>query len=219
MISVNPVVCECNDAALNDIQQRPVTADHVREALQAAESPNVSEGSVGAGVGMASFGWASGIGTASRRVTVGDHDGVVGVLVLTNTGEPADFRIGGVPVGERLTPTSTIERAGGSIAAVVGTNLPLSTHQLGRLVRRSEVGLGRTGAVPGHRTGDFSIAFSTAPHTGPVDGDLRPAFQGAAEAVEESIYNSVLRATAVERPGEGTIAAVPVEDVRRLLSE
>jgi len=67
--TVNPVVAECNDGYLNDIQGRHVGAKHVAEALRAALAGGpVAEGAVGAGTGMSAFGWKGGIGTASRLV-------------------------------------------------------------------------------------------------------------------------------------------------------
>ena len=46
--SLNAVVGETNDGGLNDIRNRPITAAHVREALEIASSGPVAEGSVGA---------------------------------------------------------------------------------------------------------------------------------------------------------------------------
>ncbi|WP_435067759.1 P1 family peptidase [Haloplanus sp. C73] len=215
-LSINPVVGECNDGAINDVQARHVTPEHVHAALDGATESNREEGSVGAGVGMASFGWKSGIGTASRRIDLGGATYTVGALVLSNTGEPGDLRIGGTPVGEALTPPTETARAGGSMVAVLATDAPLSVSQLERVARRGEAGLGRTGAIAGHRTGDFVVAFSTAEAT-TFDGDLRPAFRGAVEAVEESIYNSLVRATTVVGKEGATFTALPLDDLRSLL--
>lgn len=102
--TVNPVVGECNDGWLNDIQGRHVRAEHVREALETASDGPVAEGAVGAGTGMVAFGWKGGVGTASRtweepllgrRVTLG-------CLVLANFGRPSDLVIEGVSVGRLL---------------------------------------------------------------------------------------------------------------------
>ena len=74
--TINPVVLECNDAYLNDIQGRHVRKDHVFKAIEEA-SNWVEEGAVGAGTGMSSFEFKSGIGTSSR--IAGEY--TVGVLV------------------------------------------------------------------------------------------------------------------------------------------
>src|SRR5690606_33104124 len=63
--SINPVVGETNDGTLNAIRSRPVTAAHVRQALESAAVGPVAEGSVGAGAGTVAFGWKGGIGTSS----------------------------------------------------------------------------------------------------------------------------------------------------------
>jgi D-aminopeptidase len=215
-LSINPVVGECNDAAINNIQARHITSEHVHEALDGASDSNREEGPVGAGVGMASFGWKSGIGTASRRIDLCEDSYTVGALVLSNTGEPDDLRIGGVQVGKKLTPPTETVRAGGSMVAVLATDAPLSVDQLERVASRGETGLGRTGAIPGHRTGDFVVAYSTAADTD-IDGDLRPAFRGAVEAVEEAIYNSLVRATTVVGKNGATFAALPLDELRALL--
>src|SRR5690625_1863992 len=47
--TVNPVVFECNDGFLNDIQGRHVQKEHVYAALHGAKGGCVAEGSVGAG--------------------------------------------------------------------------------------------------------------------------------------------------------------------------
>ena len=62
--SINPVVGETNDGGLNDIRARPITAAHVRQALEGAQGGAVAEGSVGAGTGTVAFGWKGGIGTS-----------------------------------------------------------------------------------------------------------------------------------------------------------
>ncbi len=64
--SINPVVGETNDGALNAIRSHPVGAETVREALRNAGDGLVAEGSVGAGAGTIAFGWKGGIGTSSR---------------------------------------------------------------------------------------------------------------------------------------------------------
>ena len=70
--TVNAVVCECNDGALSDIQAMAVTEADAAAALDAA-GPEFSEGSVGAGTGMSSFGFKGGIGSASRRLHIAEQ--------------------------------------------------------------------------------------------------------------------------------------------------
>src|SRR5207244_2292231 len=82
--AVDPVGAECNDGYLNDIQGRHVGERQVRAALEGARGGPVEEGNTGAGAGMMAYGFAGGIGTASRRL--GDERGgyTVGALVLAN---------------------------------------------------------------------------------------------------------------------------------------
>lgn len=111
--TINPVVAECNDGFLNDIQGRHVGPKHVAEALATARAGRlVAEGAVGAGTGMSAFGWKGGIGTASRLVSVtaatkteadnAAQNYVIGALALSNFGAPEDLSIGGWPVGRYL---------------------------------------------------------------------------------------------------------------------
>src|SRR6188472_205072 len=60
--SINPVIGETNDGALNAIRSRPITPDVVHRALASASAGAVQEGSVGAGAGTIAFEWKGGIG-------------------------------------------------------------------------------------------------------------------------------------------------------------
>jgi D-aminopeptidase len=232
--SVNAVVGETNDGFLNDIRSLPVTAADVRAAIAAAEGGSVDEGSVGAGTGTRALGWKGGIGTASRRLPprLGGH--TVGALVQSNFG--GILAIDGVPVGEALGRhdfhdlLASGEAGDGSVMIVLATDAPLSPRALERLARRSTAALGRVGSYVGHGSGDFVVAFSTAyrlPHAPSertravellLDDALDPLFLGAVEAVEEAIYNSLLRATAVTGHEGRAAEALPVEEVGRLLA-
>src|SRR5687768_4471029 len=75
-----PVVGETDDGDLAD--SRTVVAGDVTAALEAL-SDDVAEGTVGAGTGMQLYGFAGGIGTASRQAA-GWH---VGILLQCNFGE------------------------------------------------------------------------------------------------------------------------------------
>src|SRR5919197_3080014 len=98
VMSVNPVVGECNDGYLNDIRGRHVRVEHVLAALEAAGPGPVAEGSVGAGVGMTCYGYKGGIGTASRRVELADAVFVVRALGLANFRRRGGVPVDGVPV-------------------------------------------------------------------------------------------------------------------------
>ncbi|MDQ0570188.1 D-aminopeptidase [Variovorax paradoxus] len=210
--TVNPLVFECNDGFLNDIQRMAVTeADYLR-ALDSAGA-EFAQGSVGAGRGMSSFQLKGGIGSASRRVSASDGKlHTVGTLVLANYGRRPQLVLAGHAVGEQLSaqrPAECKEPEKGSIIIVVATDAPLDARQLRRLALRAGAGLARTGSVFGHGSGDIVLAFSTA-YTVPErvdrpmpaiamlhDGLLDGLFQASADSTEQAIIHALWRATAV----------------------
>jgi D-aminopeptidase len=227
--SVNAVVGETNDGFLNDIRALAVKEEDVLAAIAAARPGPVPEGSVGAGTGTRAFGWKGGIGTASRRLPAKLGGWTVGALVQSNYG--GVLTIAGVPVGQALGRhdfRDELAGAGGSCMIVLATDAPLSSRNLERLASRAALALGRTGSYVGDGSGDFVIAFSTAEriveaqeHTvrsvEQLGNDaMDPLFLAAVEAVEEAIYNSLLRATTVQGH-RGTVEALPIARVRELL--
>ena len=218
--SANPVVAETNDGFLNNIRARPITEADVLSAINGAASGAVAEGAVGAGRGTVAFGWKGGIGTSSRKLPAELGGWTVGVLVQTNFG--GDLRIDGVPVGRVLRESGNEKRGSGdgSIIMVVATDAPLDHRQLERVARRALTGLARTGSSMSNGSGDYVIAFSTVRSSGRpavVSEDaLSPLFQATADATEESIYNSMLRAVTV-RGYRGTVQALPIDSTVTIL--
>lgn len=184
--TVNPLVFECNDGFLNDIQRLSVSESDYLAAHDAA-GVDVAQGAVGAGRGMSSFQLKGGIGTASRLATVSsavhkedgtrlgtamggaESDGTVtysvGALVLANFGKLENLTIAGLPVGPAIAARLAAHESGpekGSIIMLLATDAPLDSRQLGRLALRAGAGLARTGSVYGHGSGDIAFAFSTA---------------------------------------------------------
>jgi D-aminopeptidase len=155
--TLTPVVAECDDGRLNDIQGRHVSETDVMRALDEASAGPVAEGSVGAGTGMISYGFKGGIGTASRRLPEANGGFTIGVLVNANHGRRPELTMGGVPVGQRYgaAPTQsslspdpysrslhtsregTSGNAEGSIIVVIATDAPLDSRQLTRLGKRA----------------------------------------------------------------------------------
>lgn len=229
--SINPVVGETNDGGLNDIRSRPITAEHVRQALTSAAGGMVAEGSVGAGQGTEAFGWKGGIGTSSRLLPQSLGGYTVGVLVQSNFG--GILQVMGAPVGQALGKYS-FKNAGskdggdGSIMMVVATDAPLSDRNLRRLAARAMMGLGRTGSSASNGSGDYVIAFSTAREvrrpfnatrlqtTELANESVSALFEGVVEATEEAIYNSLFQATTVTGNGR-TVEAIPLDRVREVL--
>ena len=120
--TVNCVVTECNDGALNDIRGMYVKEKHVREALANA-SENFAEGSVGAGTGMICLGLKGGIGSASRMLQIDGQSYTIGALVMSNFGAAGNLVIGGrhYDTGKYM-PAGSLDR--GSIIIILGTDYP-----------------------------------------------------------------------------------------------
>lgn len=205
--SVNPVVCECNDASLNDIRHRAVTQKEVFTAIESA-AEDFALGDVGAGKGMTCHDLKGGIGTASRIVEIDGECFTVGVLVLTNHGSLRDLRIDGENVGEEINRRIMEDTPDqGSCIMIVGTDLPVTSRQLTRIIRRCSVGLARLGSYIGHGSGEVMIGFSTAnriPSEGGCmnlrcihESEINKAFRAVAECTEEAVLRSMLEANTV----------------------
>jgi D-aminopeptidase len=237
--SINPLVGETNDGYLNDIRSRPITREDVFAAIKNAKGGSVEEGSVGAGTGTVAFGFKGGIGTSSRRLPARLGGYTVGVLVQTNFG--GVLTIAGAPVGreleryylrDELSPASGADRGNGSVMIIVATDAPVDARNLKRLAARAMLGLGRTGSAGTNGSGDYAIAFSTAPEVriktqdkGPLrrqdllsNDAMSPLFLAVIEATEEAVYNSLLRASTVSGRGH-TIEPLPIDKTIEILKK
>lgn len=216
--TVNPVVGECNDMVLNNIRLQSVQKDDVFDAIQNA-TPDFEEGAVGAGRGMVCYSLKGGIGSASRIIQLDHATYTLGTLVLSNFGYITDLTIDGRKIGmeikdEVIPPAEGSDK--GSIMIIMATDLPVSHHQLKRIIKRGTTGLARTGSIIGHGSGDIIIGFSTAnavPHTKPAspenflqihDSELDEVFRAAGESVEEAVLNSLINAETVTGRGNVT---------------
>src|SRR5438034_4820283 len=227
--TLTPVVAECDDSRLNDIQGRHVSEADVIKALDSASDGPVSEGTVGAGTGMVAFGFKGGIGTASRIVSAAGGY-TVGVLVNANFGRREELVMGGIPVG-KLYGEGTASAPGpdGSIIVFIATDAPLDARQLKRVAKRAALGLARTGSTGRHGSGDFILAFSTGnviPHypqerTYPMtvfaDTHLNPLFTATVEATQEAILNALTMATTVTGRDGNKAEALDLTRVREIL--
>jgi L-aminopeptidase/D-esterase-like protein len=228
-----PVAGETYDGWLNDINGFHVTQADVFAALDSAAGGPIEEGSVGGGTGMIAFGFKAGSGTASRRAPAAGETWTLGAFVQANFGLREQLVIAGAPVGRALKDWTPDVRGGaesGSIIAVVATDAPLLPHQLQRLARRTSLGVGRTGAVSGHGSGDIFIAFSTANQAAVdagaeaitrydalPDAALNPLFEATIQAVEEAILNAMTANEAMVGRDGHFIPALPHAEVRRLV--
>ena len=194
--SVNPIVCECNDSRINDIRHRPVGEKEVFAAIDTA-SIVFEQGSVGAGRGTVCYGLKGGIGSSSRTFSVDDKEYTVGILAQSNYGAARDF----VPIDLRNETGASDQ---GSIILIVATDLPLSSRQLRRLIKRASVGMARLGSYIGHGSGEIVIGFTTSVPESSGDSFLYQKilkeelldipFRAVGECAEEAILQSMLHA-------------------------
>ncbi len=118
----------------------------------------------------------------------------------------------------------------GSCMIVVATDAPLDHRALERLALRALMGMARTGSNFSNGSGDYVIAFSTheALRSGADANNqsvvrtlsssaLSPLFQGALEATEEAIYNSLFMAQTTEGYRGTRVEALPLDRVRNIL--
>jgi D-aminopeptidase len=239
VLSVNPVIGETNDGYLNDIRGRHIKPDDVFAAIKKAKTGPVEEGNVGAGTGTVAFGWKGGIGTSSRKLPQNFGGYMVGVLVQTNFG--GVLSIAGAPVGQELgryylhnelQEGSGKDKADGSCMIVIATDAPIDARNLRRLAARAWLGMARTGSAASNGSGDYAIAFSTAPqlriHTSEkpptrhvellTNDAMSPLFLAVIEATEEAIYNSMFRATTMSGNGH-TVEGLPIDKTIEILKE
>ena len=215
--TINPVVGETNDGRINDIRNRSIGEGDVLSAIDSANA-DFARGAVGAGRGTVCFGLKGGIGSSSRLVGIGLATYTVGVLVQSNFGRMPDLTVCGEPVGRRIAGqlAATEEPERGSVMVIVATDAPLSSRQLGRVIRRSTAGLVRCGSYMGHGSGDVIVGFTTAnsmpdsPVGMPRSLSVLPEtaldglFRACAEATEEAVLDSMLCAEPM-RGLDGTV--------------
>jgi D-aminopeptidase len=181
---------------------------------------------------MMAYGYKSGIGTSSRIVSKQQGGYTIGCLVVPNCGRKGDLILNGTPVTKLLNLPSISSPEpphveGGSIVTTIATNAPLSSRQLSRMARRAVVGIGRTGSVVSHGSGDFVIAFSTANReqeknesivfnrTQIKEKMLNPYFSAVVETTEEAILNALFMATTQIGRDNHIGKALPVNELAR----
>jgi len=244
-----PVVAECDDQGINDIQGRHVIASDAVAALNAAAGGPFARGNVGAGTGMRAFGFKAGIGTASRVIAKDAGGYTVGVLVNANTGSRDELRIDGVPIGraygrellptlaKQAASTSTFaslptrgRAADGSVIVTIATDAPLDGRQLHELAIRATLGLARAGITSHTSSGDLLIAFSTTriylrdPKPVPEfivndDDTMDALFAATAEASEAAIDDALFSARTLSGARGLTYYALPVQRTLEMIEK
>jgi len=221
--TLNPVVAETNDGYLSDIWARPITAEHVRTALDTAAGGAVAEGCVGAGTGTGALGFKAGIGTSSRIVSRATGPVTLGVLVQANfSGELAVL---GVPVpATGSQPAPEPPDHGNSCVIVLATDAVLDSRQLERVASRAFAGMARAGSDFSGGSGDYALAISTgrpgsaAGQAAACRGSARPTETTATEttAAGQAAEGGLGAAEASTAPGTATAPAgypVPGKDL------
>lgn len=158
--------------------------------------------------------------------------------ILTMDGYPVGEKLGRYSFKDYLEGSSSDAGTGrpngqdeyGSCMIVLATDAPLSSRNLERLAKRGVLGLARTGSFMSNGSGDFVIAFSTQNRV-PYNSDTRtqpgdylrndamsPLFLAAVEAVEEAVYNSLLKATTVTGRDGHTVEPLPVEPLKEIIT-
>ena len=228
-----PVAAETYDGFLNDINGFHVTNDHVSQAIEAAIDGPIEEGSVGGGTGMKSFDFKAGSGTASRRVQYGDTTYTVGAFVQSNFGKRDDLTVLGYSLGKELSEPRMVEKTRStelsSIIGIIATDAPLLPHQLKRLARRAALGMGQTGGIGAHGSGDIFLAFSTANRDVLAtkeqavqnvsfipDTDLDFLFEGVIRSMEEAIINAMVANEDMEGRDGNFVPALPHSALKKL---
>jgi D-aminopeptidase len=153
--------------------------------------------------------------------------------VLTIAGAPVGQELGQYYLRKELQQAgSGKDKADGSCMIVIATDAPLDARNLKRLAARALLGIARTGGSASNGSGDYAIAFSTAPQVRIHANDkaptrnvelmtndtMSPLFQAVIETTEEAVYNSMFKATTITGNGH-TGEALPIEKTIEILKE
>jgi len=211
-----PVVIGLNDSYLNQMDGECLEEAEILEVLRGATDGKVEEGSVGAGTGLRALGAKGGIGTSSRRVSIGEEEFTCGVLAASHFGNTV--AVAGKPPAERAGEDE------GALILVAATDIPLLPHQLGRITRSLVARI--SASIP---PGSFSdavlgAAFTTAnamtlSEEGPLEFEFRSVadihLDGIAEAAfraaEEAVIHSLLKARPVRGRSGRTLETISPE--------
>ncbi len=204
--TINPIVCECNDGLINDIRGLHIKEEDIYEAIENA-GVEFDQGSIGAGRGMVCYDLKGGIGSSSRVLDLDGKTYTLGILTMTNFGSLEDFVLNGDHIGPSLGEKIKLKEASedkGSIIVIFATDIPLSSRQLKRIIKRVYPGISRTGSYTGNGSGEVVVGFSTANRIKHYEENdlinikvinedkLNKVFKATVEATEEAILNSLI---------------------------
>ena len=116
-----------------------------------------------------------------------------------------------------------------SIIVVVATDAPMLPHQLKRLARRATLGVGKTGGIARHGSGDIFLAFSTANKVPDFraserllrlemvpDEHLDRFFEAVVQSTEEAILNSMIANSDMTGRDDNFVPAIPHGELLRV---
>ena len=135
----------------------------------------------------------NGNGELTGTIWVEESGQCEGPITLTNThscGVARDTTIGLAGGEARVRP-------GGSVIGIVATDAPLLPHLLKRLARRAGLGIGRSGSVSHHGSGNIFLALSTAARDA-VEAQFlpnelfNPLFTAVVESIDEAVLDSMV---------------------------
>jgi D-aminopeptidase len=215
--SINPVVGEINDSWLSDSDPRPVSAEHVLEAIENASTEPVPMGNVGGGTGACALGFKGGIGSSSRTVNLDGQAVTVGALVQINMdGHLRAFGRTVLPSACDL-PTAGPASATGSCVIVLGVDAPMDSNTLRRIAGRAVFALARVGARFSHGSGDYALAVSTSHTDYPLNLTslaMSTAFEATMDMVEEAVLDALLSAKTVRSDNGNIASALPHTSIK-----
>ena len=211
-----------------------VKEKHVLSAIQSAQTGAVKEGNVGGGTGMICYGFKGGTGTSSRKLNIDGEEYHIGVFVQANYGKREWLKVSDVPVGEHLTENIVHTKEMGSIIVIIGTDIPMLSHQLKRLAKRASIGIGRSGSPGGNDSGDIFLAFSTANEMSihqkeiPIltmkftnDQQFNPIYEQTCHAIDEAIINAMIAAESMSalKPSGKIVEAIDHEQLMEVMKK
>jgi L-aminopeptidase/D-esterase-like protein len=178
---------------------------------------------------------AGGIGTSSRVFPIEGQTFTLGALALSNFGRLVNLTVDGRVVGRELDalydPEERRRASYGSAIVVLATDVPLLSHQLGRIAKRAALGLGRVGSHAASTSGEIVVAFSIAnrvPRAAKLPGKFRTLryvpdahidllYEAAVESTEEAVLNAVFCSGGMDGRSGRRAPALPQERVIELL--
>ena len=172
-MSINPVVGECNDCRINQIQKRAVGEKEVRQAFAAA-SEEFEEGDVGGRCRYICYGMKGGIGSASRVICIGEKEYTIGVLVQSNFGATEDFILNGEAVGPKILEWKQERMIWLHLKKTrfhhehSGYRSPIDKPSAQTDSEKNRVGIARTGGYTGHGSGEVMIGLQQQTGSRPV---------------------------------------------------